>query len=261
MHNEMIEAFMSRKITSHSQVKGGNYWIYGLHAVQAALQNAQRQKHRLLATQDALEALTSSLKQPFKTPHELVDRVTLDKVCGRDAVHQGIALQVAPLPSPDLQNILQRSGSVLILDQVTDPRNVGAVLRSAVAFGVAGVIMQDRHSPEESGVLAKAASGALDIIPLMRVVNLSRIVNQLKEENLWVLGLDAQGSVLKGKEYAKRRVALVLGAEGKGLRPLVRQNCDEIVSLFMVGNIDSLNVSVAGAIALYELMHPMLMQA
>lgn len=251
---------MSKRPVAHSHSNGGGYWLYGMHSVQMALINPLRQKARLLATQDAYDSLISRLNQPIKTPHEIVDRLNLDKVCGRDAVHQGVALQVMPLPNPDLQDILKGQGPVLILDQVTDPRNVGAILRSAVAFGAAGVIMQDRHSPEESGVLAKVASGALDSMLLMRVVNLSRVLQQLKDENLWVLGLDAHGTILKGKDYSQRRVALVLGAEGKGLRPLVRQNCDEIVSLFMAGDIDSLNVSVAGAIALYEIMHPLLME-
>lgn len=247
---------MRKKTVMGNQHKGGGYWLYGMHPVQTAMKNSIRQKTRLLATQDAFEALLEKLNQPVKVFHEIVDRGVLDKICGRDAVHQGLALQVMPLSEPDLQDILKRPGPVLILDQVTDPRNVGAILRSAVAFGAAGVIMQDRHSPEESGVLAKAASGALDLIPMMHVVNLSRVIHQLKEEGLWVVGLDAHGDVLNRQNYKQRRVALVLGAEGKGIRQLVCQNCDEIVSLFMVGDIDSLNVSVAGAIALYEMTQP-----
>lgn len=252
---------MSKKPVVNPYCKNGQYWLYGLHSVQTALENSLRQKNRLLITRDVWDFLSPRLAHPLTVPHEIVDRSVLDKTCGRDAVHQGVALQVSTLPNLDLQDILQRQGPILILDQVTDPRNVGAILRSALAFGASGVIMQDRHSPEESGVLAKAASGALDAIPVMRVVNLSRIQNQLKEEGVWVLGLDAHGQLLKGQNYVQRRVALVLGAEGKGLRQLIRQNCDEIVSLFMAGDIDSLNVSVAGAIALYEIIHPVLMNA
>ncbi len=246
---------MIKKHVSNSYQKGGGYWLYGLHAVQTALKNPLRKKIRLLATQEAFDVLVAKSEQLLKMTHETVDRMMLDKICGRDAVHQGIALLVMPLPEPDLTEILKQQGPVLILDQVTDPRNVGAILRSAMAFGAAGVIMQNRHSPEESGVLAKAASGALDSILVMKVVNLSHIINQLKEEGFWVLGMDPQGELLNGQNYKQRKVALVLGAEGKGLRSLVRQNCDEIVSLFMAGNIDSLNVSVAGAVALYEVTH------
>lgn len=252
---EKIELYMSKKPVSNSHQKEGGYWLYGLHSVQAALKNPLRQKNRLLATQETFDTLMTKLERPLNISYEIVDRMMLDRFCGRDAVHQGVALQVMPLPEPDLEDIVKRHGPVLILDQVTDPRNVGAILRSAMAFGAAGIIMQDRHSPEESGVLAKAASGALDSVLVMKVVNLSRIMKQLKEKGFWVLGMDAQGEVLNGQNYKKRKVALVLGAEGKGLRQLVRQNCDEIVSLYMAGDIDSLNVSVAGAIALYEIIH------
>lgn len=252
---EKIESYMSKKPVSNSHQKEGGYWLYGLHSVQAALKNPLRQKNRLLATQETFDTLMTKLERPLNISYEIVDRMMLDRFCGRDAVHQGVALQVMPLPDPDLEDIVKRHGPVLILDQVTDPRNVGAILRSAMAFGAAGIIMQDRHSPEESGVLAKAASGALDSVLVMKVVNLSRIMKQLKEKGIWVLGMDAQGEVLNGQNYKKRKVALVLGAEGKGLRQLVRQNCDEIVSLYMAGDIDSLNVSVAGAIALYEIIH------
>ncbi|MDE8343618.1 MAG: RNA methyltransferase, partial [Acidocella sp.] len=171
---------------------------------------------------------------------------------GREAVHQGVAVLADPLASPPLAQLLERPGPVLVLDQVTDPRNVGAILRAAAAFGVAGLIMQDRHAPEESGALAKAASGALETVPVIRAVNIVRTLVALKAAGLWVVGLDAGGRVLRGENFAQRRLGLVLGAEGDGLRRLTRESCDEIVGLAMPGSMESLNVSAAAAIALYE---------
>lgn len=239
-----------RSSTARSSKSG--LWLYGMHTVQAALENPNRQKSRLIATDCAFEELSHRLTKPLPFRHEIMDRLALDKICGRDAVHQGVALSVSPLPDADSEAMLQRPGPILILDQVTDPRNIGAILRSAMAFGAAGVIMQDRHSPEESGVLAKAASGALDHVLVMRAVNLNREIDRFKEKGFWVVGLDAHGELFDGNQFSKRRLVLVLGAEGSGIRPLIRKNCDEFARLNMRGPIDSLNVSVAAAVALYE---------
>ncbi|WP_222546675.1 23S rRNA (guanosine(2251)-2'-O)-methyltransferase RlmB [Asaia lannensis] len=232
------------------------YWMYGLHAVEAALRNADRQVHELLATREALSALEAR-QVPIRISPNVVERQRLDHLCERDAVHQGICLRVEPLTPPFLDEVLdRREGPLLILDQVTDPRNIGAILRSAAAFGAAALVVQDRNTPQEGGALAKAASGALDVVPILREVNLSRIIAQLQNAGLWTVGLDAGGSVLNGPSYTGRRVALVLGAEGAGLRRLTRESCDEIASVYMPGDMESLNVSNAAAVALYELVRP-----
>src|SRR4029079_16615065 len=177
----------------------------------------------------------------------------LDHLLGRDIAHQGAALLADFLAPPSLQSVLERPGPVIVLDQVTDPRNIGAIMRSAAAFGAAAVITQDRNAPEETGSLAKAASGALETMPLLRAVNIARTVIALKAAHVWCVALDASGKPLSGPFFAGRRVALVLGAEGEGLRRLTRETCDEIAGLSIKRVVESLNVSVAAAVALYEL--------
>jgi 23S rRNA (guanosine2251-2'-O)-methyltransferase len=231
----------------------GSVWLHGLHPVAAALANPNRRPRRLLLTEEAEATLRERFPQPWPLAAERADRAKLDGLLGRDTVHQGAGLLADLLSPPALSAVLERPGPVLVLDQVTDPRNIGAVLRSAAAFGAAAVIMQDRNTPEETGVLAKAASGALETMPLLRAVNLSRTLVALKAAGLWVIGLDAAGEALRGVPLAERRVALVLGAEGAGLRRLTRDTCDEMAGLAMPGTMESLNVSAAAAIALYEL--------
>lgn len=233
---------------------GAANWLYGTHPVIAALGNPQRRLGRLLLTDEAEAGLTARLGGPLPLQAERTDRAKLDTLLGRDAVHQGMALLADPLATPTLEQVLQRPGPILVLDQITDPRNVGAILRSAAAFGVAAVILQDRNAPEETGTLAKAASGALEVVPVLRAVNLSRTLVALKAAGLWTVGLDAGGSRLDGGAFRDRRVALVLGAEGEGLRRLTRETCDEIAGLVMPGTMESLNVSNAAAVALYELV-------
>jgi len=234
----------------------GSVWLHGTHAVAAALANPARRLKRLLLTEDAEAALAEHTPQPWPLPAERVVRAKLDLLLGRDTVHQGAALLADLLTSPPLATVLERPGPVLVLDQVTDPRNVGALLRSAAAFGAAAVFMQDRNAPEETGVLAKAASGALEIVPLLRAVNLARTLAVLKAAGFWVVGLDAGGPPLRGGPLRERRVALVLGAEGAGLRRLTRETCDELAGLAMPGGMESLNVSAAATVALYELVRP-----
>lgn len=231
----------------------GTCWLYGLHAVQAALENPARRPRQLLVTAEAQETLSARLEGGLPIQPVRTERARLDTLCGPDAVHQGMALLVDMLTPPDLDTVLEQPGPVLVLDQVTDPRNVGAILRSAAAFGAVAVVMQDRNAPEETGTLARAASGALEIVPLIRVVNLSRMLEALKTRGLWVVGLDAGGGILDGASFSQRRVALVLGAEGTGLRRLTREHCDEIAGLAMSSQMESLNVSNAAAVALYEM--------
>jgi 23S rRNA (guanosine2251-2'-O)-methyltransferase len=231
----------------------GAVWLYGLHAVAAALANPARRLRRLLLTDEAQQTLAQRLPPPWPLQHEPVDRGRLDHLLGRDIAHQGAALLADPLATPSLQAALERPGAIIVLDQVTDPRNVGAILRSAAAFGLAAVITQDRNAPEETGSLAKAASGALETVPLLRAVNIARTLIALKAAGIWTVGLDAAGAPLSGPALADRRVALVLGAEGEGMRRLTRETCDEIAGLRMPGSMESLNVSVATAVALYEL--------
>ena len=233
----------------------GAVWLYGLHAVSAAIANPARRLRRLLVTRGAEQELAERFSPPWRIVPEPVERARLDGLLPPDAIHQGAALLVEPLPSPHMEKLLeQTSGPVLVLDQVTDPRNVGAILRSAAAFGAAALVVQERHAPSETGALARAASGALEVVPILREVNLARALEQLKKAGLWVVGLEAAGQItLAQSGLTGRRVALVLGAEGEGLRRLTRETCDELVRLPIHAAMESLNVSAAAAVALYEL--------
>ena len=231
----------------------GAVWLYGHHAIAAALANPSRRLRHLLLTEEAETAILGAFKSAWPLHPERTDRARLDQLLGRDVVHQGAALLADPLPQPSLQSVLDRPGPLLVLDQVSDPRNVGAIMRSAAAFGAAGVIVQDRNAPDETGALAKAASGALEVLPLLRAVNITRTLIALKAANVWCIGLDAAGPALSGASFAGRRVALVLGSEGEGMRRLTRETCDEVVGLSIKGVVESLNVSAAAAVALYEL--------
>jgi 23S rRNA (guanosine2251-2'-O)-methyltransferase len=229
-----------------------------LHAVAAALANPARRLRRLLVTAEAEAALAAAAPPPWRIAPERVERGAFLSLLPEDAVHQGCALLADPLPDHDLDQALATAqGPVLVLDQVTDPRNVGAILRSAAAFGAAALVMQDRHAPPETGSLARAASGALELVPVVRVVNLSRALDELKQAGCWVVGLAAEAQVTLAqvqRGLAGRRCALVLGAEGEGMRRLTREHCDELARLPISPRMESLNVSAAAAVALYELV-------
>lgn len=227
----------------------GPVYLYGLHTVRAALDNPLRVKKELLATPNALSRLNEigqigKVKVRETTPKEL------DRLLGGDAVHQGAALEVDPVNRFGLNDI-QQLKLVVVLDQLTDPHNVGAILRTACAFGADAVITTARHSPQETGVMAKAASGALDLVPMIEVTNLASALETLKERGLVVLGFDSDAPAPLRPRTDDRPLAVVLGAEGKGLRQRTRELCDEMVRLDMPGPIKSLNVSNAAAIALF----------
>ena len=237
---------------------GGSYWIYGNHAVLAAIDNPKRRIRRLLQAGADAEKATRGGSDRALPGWETVDRATLDRVAGRESVHQGIAAQVDPLPETEVEDIAalaadRPEAKIVILDQVTDPHNVGAILRSAAAFGALAVVLTERNAAPESGVLAKAASGALEVVPLVRVINLARAMEQLKGAGFWCAGLAAEGDRTLAEARLSGRVALCLGAEGAGLRRLTRTHCDLLVKLPTSGPIGHLNVSNAAAVALYEL--------
>ncbi len=239
-------------------VPAGAVWLYGTHAVAAALANPARRLRRLVITEEAQAGLAAECPAPWPIQPEITPRERIDQLLGArqgsGIVHQGVALLTDQLTAPPLLDALKRPGPILVLDQISDPRNIGALMRTARAFGASMVIAQERNAPEETGALAKAASGALELIPLLRIVNLSRALIVLKSADVWVVGLDGTAPTrLNGTAFAGRRVALVLGSEGEGMRRLTRETCDEIVALGMPGGMESLNVSAAGAVALYEL--------
>lgn len=226
--------------------------LYGWHTVLAALENPARHFHRLLLTENAARRLTEhGLALPIEP--ELVRPEKIDALVGPDAVHQGFYAEADALPSPDISELAPQ-GMVLVLDQITDPHNVGAIFRSAAAFAVAAVVTTARHSPEATGVLAKAASGALDYVPLVTVGNLARALDALKSRGWLVVGLDSEGEGDLASLDLDAPLALVLGAEGKGLRQLTRTTCDRVARLDLPGRIKSLNVSNATALALYIAM-------
>lgn len=229
----------------------GELWLHGRHAVAAALANRRRTVRRLLQT-EAGEAVAAARSRGISV--ETVERRVLDRRFGTASVHQGIALQCDPLPPPDLDAIAAAPGParLLLLDRVSDPRNVGAVLRSAEAFGVRAVIMPAAGAPAETAALAKAAAGALERVALARVVNLARTLERLKAAGYWFAALDGEADLPLGRLDLTGRVGLVLGAEGAGIRRLVRRACDFEAAIPMIGGADSLNVAVAAGIALYE---------
>jgi 23S rRNA (guanosine2251-2'-O)-methyltransferase len=231
-----------------------NELIYGVHPVSEALRNPRRKFIRLLATRNAAQRIEAEAKAIGLEP-DIVHPKELDRLAGADAVHQGLVLEARPLPHPQLDQI-DKTGLVILLDQVTDPHNVGAILRSCAAFKVTALIATVRHSPEASGVLAKAASGATEHVPFVRVTNLARAMAELKDYGFQLVGLDSEAPSLISAVGRGGPIALVLGAEGKGLRHLTRQSCDLLVRLDLAGPIRSLNVSNAAAIALYVLSRP-----
>ncbi|HEY5459359.1 MAG TPA: 23S rRNA (guanosine(2251)-2'-O)-methyltransferase RlmB [Sphingomicrobium sp.] len=232
---------------------GGNpnrprFW--GKHAVAAALDNPDRRVLKAWASRDT----ANFMQFPPEVPVVMAEAPDLGRMVPHDAPHQGVVIEVEPLEDVWLGDLLAdapEKAVLLVLDQVTDPHNVGAILRSAAAFGAVGIVTQDRHSPPESGALAKAASGALERVPWARVVNLARALEEIAEAGFWRIGLAGEAASDLKEALGPKRVALVLGAEGPGMRSNTREHCDALARLPISRNVESLNVSNAAAVALY----------
>lgn len=222
--------------------------LYGWHTVAEALANPKRRFRKLMATENAVHRLAEEGLTPPVTP-EIVRPGEIDKLLGPDAVHQGLLAEVDHLRAPPLKDIA-KTDLVLVLDQITDPHNVGAIVRSAAAFAVSAIVTTARHSPAATGVLAKSASGGLEHVPFCLVTNLARALTELKDNGMLVVGLDSEGAADLEDTKLRAPLALVLGAEGKGLRQLTRETCDVLARIDLPGAIKSLNVSNAAALSL-----------
>jgi 23S rRNA (guanosine2251-2'-O)-methyltransferase len=234
---------------------GRSYWLYGIHAVRAALANGERDIRRFAATAPALEKLGGQAQKRGLKP-EILSPAELARLLPEGAVHQGAAVEVLPLDGITLEDYLARGGPkrpLLLLDQVTDPHNVGAILRSGAAFEAGAVIAPRDHAPQETAALAKASSGGIEIVPLIYVTNLSQCMETLKKNGYWCAGLDGEAKQSIHEAKLGPATALVLGAEGAGLRRLTAERCDLLVRLPISSQMESLNVSNAAAIALYAL--------
>ena len=258
-------SYRSRQAPDSLKSPFGSYFLWGHHALGAALANPKRKIKKLYATADAKEKF---LQQFTNLPQErvaampdiqIVDRHQLDSLSddGTKAVHQGLAAAVMPLEPPYLEDVLaelpdDQPVRVMVLDQVSDPRNIGAIMRSARAFGTCAIIVQDRHAPEETGTLARTAVGAIEDVAMIRVVNLARALDSLKEAGFMVAGLDMGGTTDTKAARSASRLALVMGSEGKGMRRLTTEACDQILAIAMADSSESLNVSVAAAIIMHS---------
>ena len=252
----------ARKSAQEPGPGSGPVWLYGVHAVLEALANPARRRHRLLATAEAAQKLSKKTGAAKPLAPDIRSREDIAALLPPGAVHQGLALLADPLPQPSFPGLLAEVSRtpvncrtvVVVLDQVTDPQNVGAVLRSAAAFGASALVTTRRHAPPETGALAKAASGALEHVPYIQVTNLSRALDGFKAEGFWSLGLAGEAGKTLAEADPGGPLALVLGAEGEGLRRLTREACDLLARLPTRGPIADLNVSNAAAVALYALL-------
>lgn len=240
---------MRRKARQASKAENRpRFW--GRHAVAAALDNPERRVVRLWMTREA----AAFLVPPKDIPFSFAEAADLGRLVPNDAPHQGMVAEVERLEEMLLADLLDQAEDgrpLLVLDQVTDPHNVGAILRSAAAFDALGIVTQDRHAPPESGALAKAASGALETVPWARVVNLARALDEIAEAAFWRIGLAGEADQTLAQALGPARVALVLGAEGEGMRQNTQAHCDALARLPISQRMESLNVSNAAAVALY----------
>lgn len=238
------------------QSTGNSFFLHGRNSVEAALKNPKRECLRLIGTEKALKDTEAQARHRKVSVETVDDIAAIAATVPEGSPHQGILLEVRPLPSQsieDLQPSTDDKNIILMLDQVTDPHNVGACMRSAAAFGAKALITQDKNSPNESGIIARTAAGALESLPWLRVTNLSQALDTLRDMGYWHVGLDGHTDQSIRSLSMGNNIVIVMGSEGKGLRPLVRKNCDAIVKIPMTGSVESLNVSNAAAIALYEL--------
>src|SRR3990167_2697124 len=233
------------------RASAGQVRLWGRHAVEAALKNPHRVHRKLWATREGIDTLDGELPPGF--PVEYANVADLARLVARDAPHQGLVLECEPLEDIFLDDVMDAESNrpLLVLDQVTDPHNVGAILRSAAAFNAAAIVTQDRHAPSETGVLAKSASGALEIVPWVRVVNLARALDEMAEAGYWRIGLTGEAEATLADALPAGPVVLVMGAEGEGMRQNIAAHCDALARLPISADIESLNVSNATAIALY----------
>jgi len=233
------------------RASAGQVRLWGRHAVEAALRNPGRLHRKLWATREGVASLDGELPADF--PIEFADASDLARLVARDAPHQGLVLECAALEDIHLDEVLEGDPArpIVVLDQVTDPHNVGAIMRSAAAFGAAALVTQDRHAPPEGGVVAKSASGALEVLPWVRVVNLARALEQIAEAGYWRIGLTGESAATLAEALPAGPVALVLGAEGEGMRHNIEGHCDALAKLPIGQAVESLNVSNAAAVALY----------
>ncbi len=241
------------KSRSNTSQKEKSLFLFGNHPVSAALQNPSREIIEILLTRESGHAIPV----PAHIPIRYVRKEELDELVGVDRVHQGIVARCRPLKPRSIEDVLCQADRaskavVILLDQVTDPHNVGAILRSALAFDALAVIMPEAGAPDETGVLAKSASGALDLISLIKVPNLARAMEKLKQNGFWCIGMDGNAPKTLSEEKLPTKCAFVMGSEGTGLRQLTQKNCDYMTKLPINPIIDSLNVSVATALTLYE---------
>jgi 23S rRNA (guanosine2251-2'-O)-methyltransferase len=241
---------MARKNKHRGGGNPGRPRFWGRHAVAAALDNPDRRVLKAWASRE----VAALMNFPPEVPVVMAEGPDLGRLVPADAPHQGVVIETEPLDDIWLADVLSEAPEravLLVLDQVTDPHNVGAILRSAAAFGAIGIVTQDRHSPSEGGALAKAASGALERVPWARVVNLARALEEIAEAGFWRIGLAADADSDLKDALGPARIALVLGAEGPGMRSNTREHCDALAKLPITGAIESLNVSNAAAVALY----------
>ncbi|MFZ4541243.1 MAG: 23S rRNA (guanosine(2251)-2'-O)-methyltransferase RlmB [Rickettsiales bacterium] len=255
-HRQSLPPKNNRGGSSHTTGSNysGGHWVYGWHAVNAALANEERVVIRIIASPTAVEKLKLP-KRKLPNPHIMEPR-ELDKILGAEAVHQGIAAEVKPLEPfmiDDIINMQNPTGPIVILDQVSDPHNVGAIMRTAAAYDAIAVVYPKDHSAPETPTMAKAASGALDIVKRIQVTNLATAMRELKDAGWWIIGLEGESNTLFSEIKFSAKTVIVLGAEGKGMRRLTADCCDERARLPMGQNMESLNVSNAAAIALYQL--------